>query len=161
MCIDQDFVVGADCLPQIPEQFHEKKPDGSLEAPKLGGAGTVLYRSDGKFAITRGSHSGKSHVIPGDQAEEHAQALEVGKPRLGHAPSFTAACMDEDKTRSPFRIGGDLTKTLMLGVICQRLNEELHFDRETERFVGNDRANALLDGPPPRPGWEQFYKMGG
>ncbi len=47
----------------------------------------------------------------------------------------------------------------MLGVICQRLNEELRFDRETERYVGNDRANALLDGPPPRSGWEEFYKM--
>jgi hypothetical protein len=152
---------GADYLPQVPEQFHEKKPDGSLEAPKLGGAGTVLYRADGKFAITRGSHSGRSHVIPVDQAEEYAQALEVGEPRFGHASSFTAACMGEDKTRSPFSIGGDLTKTLMLGVICQHLNEELHFDRETERFVGNDRANAMLDGPPPRSGWEQFYKMGG
>ena len=97
-------------------------------------------------------------MIPGDQAAEQEQALEVHNPRLDHAASFTAACMGEDQTRSPFRIGGDLTKTQMLGVICQRLNEELRFDRETERFVGNDRANALLDGPPPRSGWEEFYK---
>ncbi len=47
----------------------------------------------------------------------------------------------------------------MLGVICQRLNEELRFDRETERYVGNDRANALLDGPPPHSGWEAFAMM--
>ena len=91
--------------------------------------------------------------------EEYEEALEVQSPPLGHAASFTAACMGEDKTRSPFRVGGDLTKTLLLGVICQRLKEELQFDRETERFVGNDRANALLDGPPPRSGWEEFYKM--
>ena len=52
-----------------------------------------------------------------------------------------------------------IQNTLMFGVICQYLNEELRFDRETERFVGNDRANALLDGPPPRSGGEEFYKM--
>ena len=108
---------------------------------------------------TRGAHD--RALLQDLQLAEHAEALEVGKPRFGHAPSFTAACMGEDQTRSPFRIGGDLTKTLMLGVICQRLQEELRFDRETERFVDNDRANALLDGPPPRSGWEQFYKMGG
>lgn len=150
---------GADFRPQIPKQFWEKQQDGTLQAPKLGGAGTALYRADGKFAVTRGSHSGRSRVIPKAQAEKHRKALEVKNPRLGHAASFTAACMGEDRTRSPFSIGGDLTKTLMLGVICQRLREELDFDRKNERFVGNDRANALLDGPPPRAGWEEFYKM--
>jgi hypothetical protein len=52
-----------------------------------------------------------------------------------------------------------IQNTLMFGVICQNLNEELRFDRETKRFVGNDRVNALLDGPPPRSGWEAFAKM--
>lgn len=150
---------GADCRPQVSEQYHDRQLDGSLQAPKLGGAGTVLYRADGKFAITRGSHSGRSSVIPEARAEAHADALEVTNPRFGHEASFTAACLGEDRTRSPFRIGGELTKTLLLGVVCQRLREELHFDREKQRFAGNERANALLDGPPPRPGWEQFYKM--
>lgn len=150
---------GADHLPEIPEAYREKQPDGSLAAPELGGAGTILYRADGEFAIRRGSHWGESSVIPGDRAEEFADALEVESPPLGHAASFTAACLGEGETRSPFRIGGDLTKTLMLGVIGQRLREELRFDRETERFIGNDRANALLDGPPPRAGWEEYYEM--
>ncbi|MBK8975233.1 MAG: Gfo/Idh/MocA family oxidoreductase [Planctomycetes bacterium] len=150
---------GADCRPQIPEQFHDEQPDGSLKAPDLGGAGTVLYRADGKLAITRGSHSGRSSVIPKARTEEYAEALQVTNPSLGHAASFTAACMGEGETLSPFRIGGELTKTLMLGIICQRLKEGLEFDRETERFVGNRQANALLDGPPPRRGWEEFYTM--
>jgi predicted dehydrogenase len=150
---------GAGCRPTIPEQFHEPGPDGKPVAPKVGGAGTVLYRADGKFAIARGSHGGRSRVIPKAQAEQHQAALQAEKPKYGHAASFTAACLGEDRTRSPFRIGGDLTKTLMLGIICQRLGEELRFDRKTERFVDNDRANALLDGPPPRAGWEEFYKM--
>lgn len=150
---------GADCRPEIPEQFHDPQENGLPKPPKLGGAGTVLYQDGGKFAITRGSHSSKSKVIPAAQAERHKEKLEASNPKNGHQQSFTAACMGDDETRSPFRIAGDLTKTLMLGVICQRLNEELNFNRKKERFVGNERANALLDGPPPRKGWEEFYKM--
>ena len=47
----------------------------------------------------------------------------------------------------------------LLGVIAQRLGGTLPFDRETKQFVGNDVANAMLDGPPPRKGWEEFYTM--
>ena len=47
----------------------------------------------------------------------------------------------------------------MLGIVCQSLNEELNFDRKREKFINNDRANALLEGPAPRKGWEEFYKM--
>lgn len=150
---------GADCLPEVPESLLDRQPDGTLKGPDLGGAGTILHRADGKLAITRGSHWGTSSVIPAAQAEEHSEALVVESPSLNHAQSFIAACMGEGQTRSPFSVGGDLTKTLLLGVICQRLGEELNFDRKTERFVGHDRANELLDGPQPRAGWEQYYKM--
>jgi predicted dehydrogenase len=152
---------GGNCHPTIPEKFHTKQKDGSLKAPKLGGAGTVLYRKDGKFALKRASHSGTSSIIPGDAGDKYKEALSAKGPKNNHGMAFAAACMDEDKTRSPFSIAGDLTKTLMLGVVCQYLNEELAFDRTTERFTGSNkaRANALLDGPAPRKGWEDFYKM--
>jgi hypothetical protein len=150
---------GADHHPEIPERFHDRQPDGSLKPPKLGGAGTVLYRADDEFAVLRGSHSGRSSIIPAERAEEHRDALEAAEPPLSHEASFTAACMGEGSTCSPFRVGGALTKTLLLGVICQRLREELEFDRASERFVGNARADALLDGPPPRAGWEEFYEI--
>ena len=150
---------GAGFRPEVPEAYWKTQDDGTRAAPKLGGAGTLLHRADGKFAIRRGSHGGTSSVLSATGAEEHREALEVPKVPRDHLASFTAACLGEDETRSPFRIGGDLTKTLMLGVICQRLREELVFDRDTERFVGNERANALLDGPTPREGWGEFYRM--
>ncbi|MFT4691481.1 MAG: putative dehydrogenase [Limisphaerales bacterium] len=152
---------GGNCHPVIPEQFHTRQKDGSLKSPKMGGAGTVLYRQDGKFALTRGSHSGTSSIIPGDAGDRYKEALGARGPKNNHGMAFTAACMGEDKTRSPFSIAGDLTKTLMLGVICQYMNEELEFDRKKERFTGGNkaRANGLLDGPTPRKGWEDFYKM--
>jgi len=145
---------GANCRPEIPEQFHSQG-----KAPKLGGAGTVIYRKDGKFALTRGSHSSRSKIIPDDQAQQYKDALGVPNPKYNHGTSFTAACMGEDKTRSNFAIAGDLTKTMMLGIICQYLIEDLEFDRKKEQFVRNKKANAMLEGPAPRKGWEDFYKM--
>ena len=145
---------GGNCRPEIPEQFHSKG-----KAPKLGGAGTVLYRQDGKFAITRGSHGSTSKIIPADQAEKYQDALAGSNPQFNHGMSFTAACLGEDKTRSNFAIAGDLTKTMMLGIICQYLNEEFEFDPKTEQIKGNKKANAMLAGPAPRKGWEDFYKL--
>lgn len=150
---------GADCHPQVPEEFWDKQKDGTRTAPKLGGAGTILYRDGGLFAIKRDSHASASDIIPAEQREIYAAALKADAPKFDHAASFTQACMGNDKTRSPFSIAAPLTQTLLLGVVCQYLNEALTFDRAKERFTGNDRANALLDGPPPRKGWEQFYKM--
>ena len=48
---------------------------------------------------------------------------------------------------------------MALGVIAQRLNTKLSFDRETRQFTGNNAANELLVGPPPRKGFEQYYKL--
>lgn len=98
---------------------------------------------------TIGSHSAASDIIPGGQFDKYADALRVEGPQWDHQASFTQACMGNDQTRSPFRIGGSLTQTLLLGVICQLMNKELNFDR----------ANALLEGPAPRKGWEEFYRM--
>ncbi|HAV63481.1 MAG TPA: oxidoreductase [Verrucomicrobiales bacterium] len=150
---------GADCHPKVPEKFWDKNKDGRPTPPELGGAGTVLYPEGADYAITRGSHSGASDIIPGAQFDKFAEALRVENPKWDHLESFTQACMGNDRTRSPFSIGGSLTQTLMLGVICQYLNRELNFDRAKERFINDDRANALLDGPAPRKGWEEFYKM--
>ena len=145
---------GTDCHPEVPEQFW----DGD-KAPKLGGAGTLLQSADGKFAITRGSHSSSSKIIPADRAKEFGDQLKTPNPKHNHQTAFTQACLGNDQTMSPFSIAGDLTKTLMLGVICQLLNEDLAFDHKAERFQNNARANALLDGPEPRQGWGDFYKM--
>ena len=58
-----------------------------------------------------------------------------------------------------FSVSGTLSQVFCLGVIAQRLGGELEFDRETKQITNNTRANQLLVGPPPRKGWEEFYKM--
>ena len=157
--VDLTWRDGADYHPKVSEKYMDKSDNGKLSTPRLGGAGTILYPEGEDYAITRGSHSGTSNIINSDKRHELRQHLRATNPKYNHQASFTAACMGEDKTRSNFQIAGDLTKTLMLGIICQSLDQELKFDNKEEQFVGNDEANALLAGPRPRKGWEQFYKL--
>ena len=39
------------------------------------------------------------------------------------------------------------------------MNTKLTFDRATKQFTNMKVANDLLVGPPPRKGWEQYYKV--
>ena len=54
---------------------------------------------------------------------------------------------------------GPLSQMFCIGVIAQRLGGELEFDRETKRITNNKIADALLEGPPPRKGWEEYYRL--
>ncbi|MFC3336856.1 hypothetical protein [Flavobacterium palustre] len=69
------------------------------------------------------------------------------------------SCLGKEKTRSPFEIFGPLSQVFSLGVIAQRLNTPLKFDRNTKTITNNPFANALLTDVPPRKGWEEFYKL--
>jgi hypothetical protein len=48
---------------------------------------------------------------------------------------------------------------MALGVLAQRLNTRLEFDHHKKQITNNSVGNELLVGPPPRKGWEQFYRM--
>ena len=157
--VDLTWRDGANHHPKVAENFMDKDENGKLTTPRLGGAGTILYPEDEDYAITRGSHSSTSNIINSENRYELRQHLRATNPKYSHQASFTAACMGEDKTRSNFQIAGDLTKTLMLGIICQTLDQDLTFDNKKEKFIGNDEANSLLSGPKPRKGWGQFYTL--
>ena len=85
-------------------------------------------------------------------------------PELPAAPSnhfknFLLACKGQEKTRSPFSVSGPLSQTFCLGVIAQWTGEEFTFDREKKIITDNKKANELLIGPPPRKGWEEYYRI--
>jgi hypothetical protein len=48
---------------------------------------------------------------------------------------------------------------MALGVLAQRLNTKLIFDRDKKQIINSSIGNSLLVGPPPRKGWEQYYTM--
>ena len=111
-----------------------------------------------KRQVQRGSHASVSRIYPRDEMMKYKDDIKVPGPEFNHQESFTQACLGNCTTNSPFSIAAPLTKVLLLGVICQYLNESLEFVPETETFKGNTKANDLLAGPAPRSGWEGFYE---
>ena len=148
---------GSDAVPVLDQKYHSSDESGNLVIPRLGRAGTVLHRKDEQFVIQRGSHGSVSRLYPRASMMDYKRALKAPSGGLDHMQSFIQSCMGNGKTTSPFSVGGPLTKLLMLGVIAQYLNEGFNFDRDTERITNNQTANALLEGPKPRKGWERYY----
>ena len=108
----------------------------------------------------RRTHSDTLRIIPEDKMKEMAPTLPrpTGK-NSDHYRNFLLACKGEEEARSPFHISGPLSQVFLLGVIAQRLGGTLKFDPVARQITNNPEANALLAGPPPRKGWESFYKL--
>jgi hypothetical protein len=131
--------------------------DGKLQPAKLN-PGKIIYSKE--LTFKGGSHGSTLSIIPEEKAKDMAGSLpEVPKSTSNHFENFLKACKGEEKTRSPFSVGGPLSQVFTLGVLAQRLNAKLKFDRETKRITNNPLADMLLTGAPPRKGWEEFYKM--
>ncbi|MBQ1226673.1 MAG: Gfo/Idh/MocA family oxidoreductase [Alistipes sp.] len=153
--------------PPVPEGYGVSKM--SSDVPMINGKpaaasavklnpGTIMYSKD--LIFKRGSHGATTQIIPESKAKEMESKLpEVPKSPSNHYENFLLACMGEEKTRSPFEKFGPLCQVFCLGVMAQRLNEKIIFDRETKRIVNNRFADAMLTSTPPRKGWEEFYKM--
>ena len=98
----------------------------------------------------------------GDPRDPAVKAVmrDFPKGRSGHYLNFLKAVRGEEQANSDFAVAGPLSQVMALGALAQRLAAPvLAFDREKERFTDNDAANALLAGPPPRKGWEEFEKL--
>jgi hypothetical protein len=130
---------------------------GKVAAPKLY-PGKIIYSKELTFKGR--SHASTLSIIPSEKAKEMESKLpEVTKSPSNHYTNFLKACKGEEKTRSPFEIAGPLSQVFTLGVLAQKLNTKLEFDRDTRNITNNKLANELLVGLPPRIGWEQYYKI--
>ncbi len=113
-----------------------------------------------KLAFLGGTHGDPLRIIPETKMKELAPEL----PRIrggfsDHFQNFVHACQGREEARSPFHISGPLSQVFLLGVIAQRLGGRLEFDPVAKRFTNSDRANALLHGEAPRPGWEHYFRV--
>ncbi|HEY3381219.1 MAG TPA: Gfo/Idh/MocA family oxidoreductase [Vicinamibacterales bacterium] len=142
--------------------------DGLSNRPPLPaelGPGATLTQVSGKFIYSRdlvfkgGTHGDTLRIIPDDRMREMAASIpKVVGTFSNHEANFVLACQGKEESRSPFKIGGPLTQVFLLGVIAQRLGGQLTFDSLRREFRDNPAANALLAGPPPRAGWEEYYR---
>ena len=132
---------------------------------ELGGS-AKLTELNGKFIYSRnlvfkgGTHGDTLRIIPEERMSELAASLpKISGGFSDHATNFIRACQGKEESRSAFAVSGPLTQVFLLGVIAQRLGGRLDFDPVRRVFPGNAEASQLLAGPPPRPGWEQYYRL--
>ncbi|MDR2040256.1 MAG: Gfo/Idh/MocA family oxidoreductase [Bacteroidales bacterium] len=155
---------GVKNLPPIPAGYGVSGLDPNIPPPSTGSLkaelnpGKIIYSKT--LTFKGGSHGSTLSIIPEDVAKEMKSKLpEVPKSPSNHYKNFLLACKGEEKTRSPFEISGPLSQVFSLGVLAQKLNIKLEFDRKKKKITNSKLANDLLAGPPPRKGWEQYYKM--
>ena len=120
--------------------------------------GKVIYGEG--LTFKGGSHGSTLQIIPDSKAKDMASKLpDVPKSPSNHFKNFLLACQGEEKCRSSFAVAGPLCQAMALGIIAQRVNAKLTFDRATKQITNHKMANEMLAGAPPRKDWEQFYKL--
>jgi len=156
---------GINNLPPLPEGYGTSSLDPNIPPPSNGAIqpvklnpGKIIYSKD--LTFKGGSHGSTLSIIPEAKAKEMADKLPVvPQSPSNHWKNFLLACQGQEQTRSPFSIAGPLSQVFCLGVLAQWLNTKLEFDRDKKIITNNKLANDLLTGPPPRKGWEQYYKV--
>ncbi|EGK01132.1 MAG: Gfo/Idh/MocA family oxidoreductase [Prevotella sp.] len=163
--LDITWYDGVNNQPKLPNGYGTSELDpniptvagGKMEARKLN-PGKIIYSKD--LIFKGGSHGSTLSIIPEEKAKEMASRLpEVPESTSNHFANFLLACQGKEKTRSPFEVFGPLSQVFSLGVMAQRLNVPIKFDRNTKVVTNNAFANDMLAGVPPRKGWEDFYKV--
>lgn len=156
---------GMENLPDLPKGFGKDIETANVPGTNMGNVkkaklkpGKIIYSKD--LIFKGGSHTSPLSIIPEEAAKDMASMLpDVPESPSDHYENFIKAIKGEEKTRSPFEISAPLSQVFVLGTIAQRLNTKLEFDRKTKQITNNVLANQLLVGPPPRKGWEEFYKL--
>ena len=132
---------GLDNIPTVPKGYgvSEIDPnvpppsDGKLKPAKLN-PGKIIYGKD--LTFKGGSHGSTLSIIPEDKAKDMESSLpEVPQSTSNHFANFLLSCKGEEKCRSSFDVAGPLSQVFNLGVLAQRLNTKLTFDRETKQIT--------------------------
>lgn len=125
--------------------------DGLID-PRLK-PGKEIYQADGTV------WQGLSHSATLKRVGFNGKLPAFEKAHNDHWRNFLLAVRGEEEAKSPFRVAAPLSQIFCLGVIAQRLNRGFRFDPVKGEVVGDAEANRLLMGPPPRAGWETYYRV--
>ncbi len=162
--VELSWYDGFNNQPKLPDYFGETVRASNIPPPTAGNINTkrypgkVIYSKD--LVFKGGSHGSALQIIPESRAKEIQASLPfVPESPSNHFANFLKACKGEEKCRSSFDIAGPLCQVMALGVLAQQLNTKLIFDANKMQITNSKAGNQLLVGPPPRKGWEQFYRM--
>jgi len=124
----------------------------------MGSAGKIIYGGD--LVFRGGSHGSTLRIQPEEKFREMRDSLpDYVKRAPDHASNFLLACRGEAEANAPFSVGGPLNQMFALGILAQRFGGTFRFDRESKKLTSHPEGEALLAGPPPRPEWEQYYRL--
>lgn len=163
--VDLTWYDGVNNLPPLPDNFGRPVADSDVPPPSSGTIdtkknppGKVIYGEG--LTFKGGSHGSKLRIIPEAREKEMQSKLPTVPPNgSNHFANLLRAAKGEEKCRSSFAVAGPLCQAMALGIIAQQRNGQVVFDPATRRITNDKIADALLQGPPPRKGWEQYYKL--
>ncbi|MBQ9432305.1 MAG: Gfo/Idh/MocA family oxidoreductase [Kiritimatiellae bacterium] len=147
-------------FPELPKNFGKSK--AAADIPTVGGGATAvadlnpgkeIYQKDG--TIFKGASHGSTLSVVGGGRE----LPKFPKSPSNHFKNFLLGVKGQETCRSRFAVAGTLSQVLTLGCIAQKLNRKITLDTAKGVITGDKVADAMLKGPPPRKGWEQYYKV--
>ncbi len=151
--------------PRVPEEYGDIKIDRAVKpvngrvmpAQELP-AGKEIYGED--LVFKGHSHGSTLSIIPQSKAADLSpDLLAYPKNPTNHYANFLRACKGIEPCLSPFEVSAPLSQVFCLGVLAQKFNAPLVFDRQTKQITNHAVANEWLKGAPPRKGWEEFYRL--
>lgn len=89
-------------------------------------------------------------LLPEDKFADYQMEVQ---PEDNHYQQWTAACVGQGKTSTPFSYSGPLTETVLLGNVAARLQKEILWDTKTLTAKGLPEAEALIRREY-RSGWD-------
>lgn len=110
----------------------------------IGSAGWIFV--DGYPGLLSASDPGILTSRPGADEIDFSRTL-------SDKTDFITAIQENGKTLEPIAVGHRAISISQIGLIACQLGEKLKWNPETERFAGNNAANALLAVPPARKEW--------
>jgi hypothetical protein len=156
---------GQQNLPPLPASFGASVVDPNIPPPTSGtietkrlAPGKVIYGEG--LVFKGGTHGSTLQIIGGEKARDIEGSLpRVPRSPSNHAANFLKAVQGEETCRSSFAVAGPLCQAMDLGILAQRVNATLRLDPASRQITNHKVANELLQGVPPRKGWEQYYKL--
>ena len=104
-------------------------------------SGAEFYGKSGQMFLSR---RGKIQVIGDDNKPVPLDIPRQPQDQVAHMKNFMAAIREGAALNAPPLIGHLSTSLCHLGNIATRLGRALNFDPATEKFIGDDEANALV-----------------
>ena len=146
--------------PQPPGGFRYDSNEGLFPAstandglvdPRLK-PGKEIYQADGTI------WQGLSHSSTLRRVGEKGPRTDFERAHNDHYRNFLLAVLGEEEPKSPFSVSARLSQVFCLGVAAQRLNRSFTIDPANPMSDLDKEVAALLRGPAPRKGWEEYYR---